>query len=50
MQPDATRNGYHLALWTMGDLVYRAVSDTGWGEIRAVVRLLQDLSAGDSRQ
>ena len=35
----ATRNGYHLAFWKTGDLVYCAVS---------LPRLPQDLSAHDT--
>jgi anti-sigma factor RsiW len=47
---DVTRNGYHLAFWKAGDLEYCAVSDTGWDELRGLVRLLQDLGAGDLRE
>jgi anti-sigma factor RsiW len=47
---NATRNGYHLAFWRAGDLEYCAVSDTGWDELLGLVKLLQDLSAHDSRQ
>jgi anti-sigma factor RsiW len=47
---DATHDGYHLAFWKAGDLEYCAVSDTGWDELRGLVRLLQELSARDSRQ
>jgi anti-sigma factor RsiW len=45
---DTTRNGYHMAFWRTGDLVYCAVSDTGWDELRRLVRLLQDLGAHDN--
>jgi anti-sigma factor RsiW len=44
-----TRNGYHLAFWQTGNLVYCAVSDTAWDELLGLVRLLQDLSARDTR-
>jgi len=39
----ATRNGYHLEFWKIGNLEYCAVSDTGWDELRGLVRLLKDL-------
>jgi anti-sigma factor RsiW len=42
---DTTRNGYHLAFWRVGDLLYCAVSDTGWDELRGLVHLLQGVSA-----
>jgi anti-sigma factor RsiW len=38
---DTTRNGYHLAFWQQGDIQYCAVSDTGWDELRGLVRLLR---------
>jgi anti-sigma factor RsiW len=41
----ATRNGYHLVFWKVGDLEYCAVSDTAWDELLGLVRLLQNLSA-----
>jgi anti-sigma factor (TIGR02949 family) len=41
---DTTRNGYHLAFWKAGNLVYCAVSDTAWDELLGLVRLLQDIS------
>jgi anti-sigma factor RsiW len=40
---NVTRNGYHLAFWKEGDLDYCAVSDTGWDELKGLVRLLSDL-------
>jgi anti-sigma factor RsiW len=43
-----TRNGYHMVFWTAGDLRYCAVSDTGWDELLALARLLQDLAARDA--
>jgi anti-sigma factor RsiW len=46
---NATRNGYHLAFWKTGDLVYCAVSDTAWDELLGLVRLLQDMSTRDAR-
>ena len=45
---NTTRNGYHLVFWKTGNLVYCAVSDTAWGELIGLVRLLQDKSAGDA--
>jgi anti-sigma factor (TIGR02949 family) len=39
---DTTRNGYHMAFWKAGNLVYCAVSDTGWDELRRLVQLLQE--------
>jgi anti-sigma factor RsiW len=45
---DTTRNGYHLACWQTGNLDYCAMSDTGWGELRGLERLLRDL--GDKEQ
>jgi anti-sigma factor RsiW len=44
---DTTRNGYRMIFWQVGDLNYCAVSDTGWDELRALVRLLQQSSARD---
>jgi len=41
---NSTRNGYHLAFWTTGNLVNCAVSDTAWDELLGLVRLLQDRS------
>ena len=46
---DATRSGYHLTFWQADDLDYCAVSDTGWDELRGLVRLLRDLSGRDGR-
>jgi anti-sigma factor RsiW len=46
---DTTRNGYHLAFWRAGDLMYCAVSDTGWDELLRLGRLLQDMSTRDAR-
>jgi anti-sigma factor (TIGR02949 family) len=46
---DATRNGYHLTFWKTGDLVYCAVSDTGWDELLALKGLLRDVGARDNR-
>jgi anti-sigma factor RsiW len=45
---NTTRDGYHLAFWKSGDLVYCAVSDTAWDELLELPRLLQDLSAHDT--
>jgi anti-sigma factor RsiW len=41
---DITRNGFHLAFWRSGNLVYCAVSDAAWNELVGLVRLLQDMS------
>jgi anti-sigma factor RsiW len=38
---NATRNGYHLEFWKIGNLEYCAVSDTGWEELHGLVRLLK---------
>jgi anti-sigma factor RsiW len=46
---ELTRDGYHMVFWKVGDLQYCAVSDTGWDELRGLVRLLEDLGAADSR-
>jgi anti-sigma factor RsiW len=46
---NTTRNGYHLAFWTAGNLEYCAVSDTAWDELLGLARLLQDLSNRDAR-
>jgi anti-sigma factor RsiW len=46
---NTTRNGYHLAFWKTGNLVYCAVSDTAWDELLGLVRLLQDLGIPDAR-
>jgi anti-sigma factor RsiW len=46
---NTTRNGYHLAFWKTGNLVYCAVSDTAWDELLGLVRLLQDMSTRDAR-
>jgi anti-sigma factor RsiW len=37
----ATRSGYHIACWRLGNLQYCAVSDTGWDELQGLVRLLR---------
>jgi anti-sigma factor RsiW len=44
-----TRSGYHVASWRVGNLQYCAVSDAGWEELSALVRLLRDAGAGDAR-
>ena len=46
---NTTRNGYHLAFWRAGNLVYCAVSDTAWDELLGLARLLQDSSAREAR-
>jgi|SRR5579862_3049038 len=43
----ATRNGYHLAFWRVGDLEYCAVSDAGWDELQALAALLHEFGARD---
>jgi len=40
---NTTRNGYHLAFWKVGNVGYCAISDTGWGELQTLMRLLQGL-------
>jgi anti-sigma factor RsiW len=45
---NTTRNGYRLVFWKTGNLEYCAVSDTAWGELIGLVRLLQDISTGDA--
>jgi anti-sigma factor RsiW len=44
-----TRSGYHVAFWRVGNLQYCAVSDAGWDELLALVRLLRDAGASDAR-
>ena len=39
---ESTRNGYHMIFWTDADLQYCAVSDTGWNELSALVRLIRE--------
>jgi len=46
---NTTRSGYHMAFWKAGDLVYCAVSDTGWDELLGLVRLLQELATREAR-
>ena len=46
---DATRNGFHLAFWKVGNLQYCAVSDTGWDELARLVQLLRDQGIEDER-
>jgi anti-sigma factor RsiW len=38
---DTTRNGYHLAFWRSGNLLYCAVSDTGWDELLRLESLMR---------
>jgi hypothetical protein len=38
-----------MMFWQVGDLNYCAVSDTGWDELGALVRLLQQSSGRDKR-
>lgn len=44
----ATRAGYHVACWKVGDLQYCAVSDAGWQELQGLERLLRDLGTQDA--
>ena len=44
----ATRSGYHLACWKLGNLQYCAVSDTGWDELQGLVRLLRATGETDT--
>jgi anti-sigma factor RsiW len=47
--PEATtRNGYHMMFWSQGNLEYCAVSDAGWAELQALVRLMKDLGERDA--
>lgn len=46
----ATLNGYHAVFWRVGSLQYCAVSDAGWEELQALVRLLRGLGARDTRE
>ncbi|HEY4868682.1 MAG TPA: hypothetical protein VII79_01615 [Candidatus Dormibacteraeota bacterium] len=46
----ATRSGYHVAFWKVGNLQYCAVSDAGWEELLGLVRLLRDPGARDAQQ
>ena len=41
----ATRDGYHMLFWKVGDLGYCAVSDTEWDELSELARLLQSSPA-----
>jgi anti-sigma factor RsiW len=45
---DATRNGYHLAFWAVGDLQYCAVSDASWDDLHRLERLFRDLGAREA--
>jgi hypothetical protein len=38
-----------VAFWRVGNLQYCAVSDAGWDELSALVRLLRDAGASDAR-
>ena len=46
----ATRSGYHIACWKLGNLQYCAISDTGWDELQGLTRLLRALGAADTPQ
>ena len=45
----ASRNGYHLAFWRVGNLQYCAATDAGWDELQGLVRLLREADARDAR-
>jgi len=45
---NTTRNGYHLAFWKSGNILYCAVSDTAWDELMGLVHLLQGLDTHDA--
>jgi anti-sigma factor RsiW len=45
---DTSRNGYHMIFWTDADLQYCAVSDTGWNELAALVRLIREQGAREA--
>ena len=47
---NSTRNGYHMAFWKAGNLVYCAVSDTAWDELLGLVQLIEKLGAQDFRE
>jgi len=44
---DATRNGYHLLFWRVGDIAYCAISDAAWDELRALEQLIREHGASD---
>jgi anti-sigma factor RsiW len=44
----ATRSGYHIACWKLGNLQHCAVSDTGWDELQGLVALLRTTGATDT--
>ena len=46
---DTTRSGYHLAFWKTGDLMYCAVSDTGWTELQGLEQLLESAGAREQQ-
>ncbi len=46
---DTTRSGYHFAFWKTGDLVYCAVSDTGWSELQGLEQLLHTAAEREQR-
>jgi anti-sigma factor RsiW len=46
----ATRNGYHMAFWTSGNLSFCAISDTAPDELLGLTRLLKALATPDSRE
>jgi anti-sigma factor RsiW len=45
-----TRNGYHMAFWRSGDIVFCAMSDTGEDELTRLVALLKDASSRENRE
>ena len=44
----ATRSGYHIACWKLGNLQYCAVADTGWDELQGLTRLLRASGVNDT--
>lgn len=43
-----TRGGYRMAFFQVGDLAYCAVSDTGWDELRRLVRLIIESNGAEN--
>jgi len=47
---DVTHNGYHMAFWRNGDLVFCAVSDTQLSELDRLVSLIKESAAREARE
>ena len=45
---NTTKSGYRMAFFRLGDLNYCAVSDTGWDELKSLVRLIEGAGQGDA--